>query len=78
MAAGRLESCAGLTLNLGVRYDVQLGVHSEDVVLLPWLDGNMPHDLNNIAPRLGFAWSMDDRTVLRGELRAVLYAGLHR
>ena len=38
-------------------------------MLLPWLDGNMPHDLNNIAPRLGFAWSMDDRTVLRGELR---------
>ena len=55
-----------LTLNLGVRYDVQLGVHSEDVVLMPWLDGNMPHDLNNIAPRLGFALSRGDRTVVRG------------
>src|SRR5688572_24301428 len=55
-----------LTLNLGVRYDAQIGVHSEDVVLLPWLDGKVPHDLNNIAPRLGVAWSMDDRTVVRG------------
>ena len=55
-----------LTLNLGARYDVQIGVHSEDVVLMPWLDGNMPHDLNNIAPRLGFAWSLNDRTVVRG------------
>jgi hypothetical protein len=55
-----------LTLNLGVRYDAQLGAHSEDVVLLPWLDGNMPHDLNNIAPRLGFALGLDDRTVVRG------------
>jgi hypothetical protein len=55
-----------LTLNLGVRYDVQLGVHSENVTLMPWVNGNIPHDLDNYAPRLGFAWSLDDRTVVRG------------
>jgi len=54
-----------LTLNLGVRYDVQLGVHSENITLLPWVN-DIPHDLNNYAPRLGFAWSVDDRTVVRG------------
>ena len=32
----------------------------------PWLSGKRPHDLNNLAPRLGFAYSLDDRTVLRG------------
>ena len=26
----------------------------------------MPHDLNNVAPRLGFAYSLNDRTVVRG------------
>src|SRR4030095_322468 len=55
-----------LTLNLGVRYDVQLGVHSEKVTLLPWLTGDLPHDLDNVAPRLGFALSLDERTVVRG------------
>ncbi len=55
-----------LTFNLGVRYDVQLGVHSEKVQLLPWLSGDLPHDLNNVAPRLGFALSLNDRTVVRG------------
>ena len=54
-----------LTLNLGVRYDVQLGVHSENLTLLPWVN-DIPHDLNNYAPRLGFAYSLNDRTVLRG------------
>jgi hypothetical protein len=55
-----------LTLNLGVRYDVQIGVHSEKVELRPWLTGDLPHDLNNVAPRLGFAYSVNDRTVVRG------------
>ena len=66
LAAGRLEVVEALTLNLGVRYDVQIGVHSENVELQPWLTGDLPHDLNNIAPRLGFAYSLDDRTVVRG------------
>jgi hypothetical protein len=55
-----------LTLNLGVRYDLDLGVLGEDIELRPWLSGNRSHDANNVAPRLGFAYQLNDRTVLRG------------
>ena len=55
-----------LTLNLGVRYDLDLGVLGEDIEFRPWLSGNRPHDANNIAPRLGFAFQTDERTVIRG------------
>jgi hypothetical protein len=55
-----------VTLNLGVRYDLDLGVLGEDIEFLPWLSGNRPHDTDNIAPRLGFAYSLNDRTVVRG------------
>ena len=55
-----------LTLNLGVRWDLQTGANSEKVELLPWLPGDLPYDWNNVAPRLGFAFSLNDRTVLRG------------
>ncbi len=55
-----------LTLNLGVRYDLDIGVEGEKVTLLPWLSGNRPTDTNNLAPRLGMALRLDDRTVLRG------------
>ena len=55
-----------LTLNLGVRYDLDLGVLGEDIEFLPFLSGNRPYDANNIAPRLGFALQLNDRTVVRG------------
>ena len=55
-----------LTLNLGVRYDNDLGGHGEEIVFEPWLTGQRPHDLNNFAPRTGFALQLSDRTVLRG------------
>ena len=55
-----------LTVNLGVRYDNDIGGHGEKIVFEPWLSGNRPHDLNNIAPRLGFAYQLTPRTVLRG------------
>jgi hypothetical protein len=55
-----------LTVNLGVRYDNDLGGHGEEIVFEPWLSGNRKHDLNNLAPRTGFAYSVDDRTVVRG------------
>jgi hypothetical protein len=49
------KASRGLTLNLGVRYDVQ------------WLE-SIATDTNNVAPRLGFAWSPGEsrRTVVRG------------
>jgi hypothetical protein len=55
-----------LTLNMGVRYDTDLGGHGESIVFEPWLTGRRPHDLNNFAPRTGFAYQINDRTVMRG------------
>jgi Carboxypeptidase regulatory-like domain len=55
-----------LTLNLGLRWDLQAGVNSEKVKFLPWLPGDVPYDTDNFAPRLGFAFRLTDRTVLRG------------
>jgi hypothetical protein len=55
-----------LTLNLGVRYDLDSNAHGEKITFLPWLPGNLPHDTNNVAPRIGVNYRLDDRTVLRG------------
>jgi hypothetical protein len=44
---------SGLTLNAGVRYDLQ------------WLQ-TVTTDTNNVSPRLGLAWSPSSRTVIRG------------
>ncbi len=42
------------------------GVYAEDVELLPFLKGGRSNDTNNWAPRLGAAFSVNDRTVIRG------------
>ena len=55
-----------LTLNLGVRYDMGHQRPIREVEFRPWLSGDLPHDLNNVAPRLGMNLRLDDRTVLRG------------
>src|SRR6266550_989475 len=55
-----------LTLNLGVRYDFVWNAFAQSEVLLPWLTPGRPQDTNNIQPRVGFAYSLNDRTVLRG------------
>ena len=55
-----------LTLNLGMRYDLDLGQLGEKVQVLPFMSGDRPSDTNNVAPRIGFAYRVDDRTVLRG------------
>ena len=54
------------TLNLGVRYDFATGLFAEDISIPTFLAAGRKHDSNNVAPRLGFAYSLDDRTVLRG------------
>ena len=33
-----------LTLNLGLRWDLQVGVNSEKTRFLPWLPGDLPYD----------------------------------
>jgi hypothetical protein len=55
-----------LTLNLGVRWDADLGIMGEKKKLLPWMSGDRPHQLDWFQPRVGFAYSLDDRTVVRG------------
>lgn len=55
-----------LTLNLGVRYDWDNNAHSEKLELRPFLPGDLPHDNNNVAPRMGVNFRLNDRTVLRG------------
>jgi len=55
-----------LTLNLGVRYDVSHNQFANDVAVPPFLPGDRPDDKNNVGPRLGFAFSLSNRTVIRG------------
>lgn len=57
-----------LTLNLGVRYDLQRGAFGETlgVVIEPFFRPNLRADRNDVAPRLGFAYTVNDRTVMRG------------
>ena len=48
-----------LTLNLGVRYDFERAFRKIT---------DVPDDMNNVRPRVGFAWSPfgDSRTAVRG------------
>jgi hypothetical protein len=55
-----------LTLNLGVRYDVGLGIFANDISFPPFQEEGRPDDWNNVQPRLGFAYRLNDRTVIRG------------
>lgn len=64
-----------LTLNLGLRYDVMLGSLAEDLVVAPFRPEPEGHDLNNVAPRTGFAFTLNDKTVIRGGW-GKYYAGL--
>jgi hypothetical protein len=57
---------ARLTLNLGVRYDLITNSWANDANVPPILTAGRPNDTNNIQPRLGFAYQLNDRTVFRG------------
>jgi hypothetical protein len=78
-----------LTLNLGLRYDFDSNLRSPDLIadlladpqfagLETMVTADRGNDLNNLQPRLGFAWDArgDGRTVLRGGLG--LYSGRNR
>jgi hypothetical protein len=55
-----------LTLNLGLRYDVSINKYANDIEFLPFLPAGRTDDMNNFAPRIGFAFTPNDRTVIRG------------
>jgi carboxypeptidase family protein len=55
-----------LTVNLGVRYDVETDTFANELGVEPFLPANRPLDTDNAVPRLGFAYSLNDRTVIRG------------
>ena len=55
-----------LTLNLGVRWDFTAGAFSEKIEFRPWLPGDLAYDWNNFSPRTGFAYTLNERTVVRG------------
>ena len=54
-----------LTMNLGLRWDMETGVGAK-LALPPILPGDNPEDKNNFGPRIGFAYSVNPRTVIRG------------
>ena len=58
-----------LTLNFGARYDVEiLPTPNQDNPLFADDPDGYPMDLNNVSPRFGFAWSLDEqgRSAVRG------------
>jgi hypothetical protein len=55
-----------LTLNLGVRWDLSINASANDIAVPPFLEAGRPHDTNNYQPRVGFAYQITDRTVVRG------------
>ena len=55
-----------LTLNLGLRYDLITNAWANDSRVPPILEAGRPDDTNNIQPRVGFAYQVADRTVVRG------------
>jgi hypothetical protein len=57
---------SNLTLNLGVRYDWDNNSQGEKLKLMPFLPGDLPHDNNNVAPRIGANVRLNDRTSIRG------------
>ena len=55
-----------LTLNLGLRYDFIKNATNQERVVEPWMLPGRPQDSDNIQPRLGFVYQLNEQTVLRG------------
>ena len=55
-----------LTLNLGLRYDLELGAFANDVAVPPFQQAGRPADKTNFQPRFGFNFKVNDVTVVRG------------
>ncbi|MEP7307358.1 MAG: carboxypeptidase regulatory-like domain-containing protein [Acidobacteriota bacterium] len=57
---------SGLTLNLGIRYDLIWNAFAQNVTFPPFEMADRPQDANNFQPRAGFAYQIGDKTVVRG------------
>ena len=57
---------SNLTLNLGFRYDLSFNAQANSYGVAPFIEAGRPNDTNNVQPRLGFAYQVNDRTVVRG------------
>ena len=57
---------ATLTVNLGLRYDLLWDTFQNQEEFLPFMQAGRPQNAKNVQPRLGFAYQMNDLTVLRG------------
>jgi len=55
-----------LTLNLGVRYDLMWDMFQNQQEFLPIMEAGRPQNTKNIQPRFGFAYQLNQATVLRG------------
>ncbi|MFN7982558.1 MAG: TonB-dependent receptor, partial [Vicinamibacterales bacterium] len=61
-----------LTVNLGVRYEVDTDVNNQsrvdelNPIVKPFVHGDRKRDLNNLGPRLGFSFAASPSTTLRG------------
>jgi len=54
------------TLNLGLRYDLELNAFANDITVAPWQFAGRPNDKTNFQPRVGFAYQVTPTTVVRG------------
>ena len=57
---------SNLTLNLGLRWDGAFNAFANDIALPPFQEAGRPNEIDNIQPRIGFAWKLGERTVIRG------------
>ena len=63
-----------LQLNLGLRYEIDTDVNNQSRIdelnplVQPFVTGERQRDLNNVSPRVGFAWNLgtDSNLLLRG------------
>jgi Carboxypeptidase regulatory-like domain/TonB dependent receptor-like, beta-barrel len=59
-----------LQLNLGLRYEVDTDVNNQsrvddlNPIVLPFVHDERQRDMNNLAPRIGFAWAINDTALL--------------
>ncbi len=54
-----------LTLNVGVRYDLSKNASGNEYDIPNLHPGGQPDDTNNMQPRVGFAYQVNERTVVR-------------